>query len=393
MFEGLKITEKVGTMEKQTGYIARENLEAKLETVTSWDDARKIIVKNNKIRKNLPNSYAVDPRNDLPIIYVPARAKRPGHNGNGKNGQQAQGNGSCVICEGVDTMPVVRMRDLPDSKTDDGKQAVAFINLNLFPPLGPKEIYDIMDNSKDSLSGGLFLLWASNMHADIDNMSYNDNKACIDLMSEFEKTMLHSSGRGSFKQLQKGVDHYGHMQIIKNKGKSVGGSIEHGHYQMGYFPILPKRIIDDRKFADEKGKSFASYILEKNPDELEIKKYCGDVSLLVPCCAMKRPLDALIIPKDTSRNYLHDLKEDEKKGIAMALCDVTKALSDIMPGMGKEFAYNLEFHTSTGFYIEVLPFTQEDGGYERAGMFVCQSEPQAAAEIYNETFSKLKISK
>jgi hypothetical protein len=49
--------------------------------------------------------------------------------------------------------------------------------------------------------------------------------------------------------------------------------------------------------------------------------------------------------------------------------------------MGREIAYNVITHNGpgAGLYFEFLPYTQESGGFEQLGLFVCQAEPEAAA--------------
>jgi hypothetical protein len=60
----------------------------------------------------------------------------------------------------------------------------------------------------------------------------------------------------------------------------------------------------------------------------------------------------------------------------------------MLPKMGREVAYNVLVHTGpgTGIYLEFLPFTQETGGFEQLGLWVCQGDPETAAEILRNNF-------
>ena len=52
-----------------------------------------------------------------------------------------------------------------------------------------------------------------------------------------------------------------------------------------------------------------------------------------------------------------------------------------MPEIGRELAYNVITHNGpgAGIYFEFLPYTQETGGFEHLGLYVCQQNPKTAA--------------
>ena len=49
----------------------------------------------------------------------------------------------------------------------------------------------------------------------------------------------------------------------------------------------------------------------------------------------------------------------------------------IMPAIGKNTAYNITVSNGpgAGLYCEFLPYTQEMGGFEHLGLWVCQNSP------------------
>lgn len=358
-------------------FCTRENIEGRLvKDINSLEDVSNVILNNSAIQESNPESYVMDPRNGKAIIYNPSRLKRLSEKG---NVEEKSKNENCIICDGKDKLPVFMTRDL-DSRGYNGDPNLCFIGPNLFPHVGPQKVPCLDSPSKDSLQGAQYILWVSNQHTDIDEMSYDDNYLVLSTASDFMERLSKSKEQLFF-------------QFVKNKGKVVGGSVVHGHYQGSALPFRSNRNLEDIRFEANNGESFANYILNENPNSFEIKDY-GSVVSLVPCCAMKKPLDVLVLPKNTSKINLYDLDERELFELGAALTDITKAWSVMLPSIGKEFAYNLEFHLGNpGMYIEALPYTQETGGFENMDIYVCQSSPKLAAEFYKKTYDKLGLFK
>jgi hypothetical protein len=57
-----------------------------------------------------------------------------------------------------------------------------------------------------------------------------------------------------------------------------------------------------------------------------------------------------------------------------------------MPKIDKELAYIFTIHTGpgAGIYFEFLPHTQEMGGFEHLGLWVCNDSPANAAANLRE---------
>jgi hypothetical protein len=64
-------------------------------------------------------------------------------------------------------------------------------------------------------------------------------------------------------------------------------------------------------------------------------------------------------------------------------------MREIMPRVGREIAYNVITNNGpgAGLYFEFLPYTQEIGGVEHLGLFVCQELPERAAAWLREIVS------
>ncbi|MFN3466353.1 MAG: hypothetical protein ACK4WF_01465, partial [Candidatus Brocadiales bacterium] len=115
--------------------------------------------------------------------------------------------------------------------------------------------------------------------------------------------------------------------------------------------------------------------------------------LLVPYF-MKRPLEAMILLRDSrgtlqrapTKDYLHHLSDKELYSLGEALHDVMAALKTLMPRMGRKLAYNWVIHEGDigGLYVEILPWTQEMGGYEHLGVYLCHGHPESMTNYYRE---------
>jgi hypothetical protein len=78
---------------------------------------------------------------------------------------------------------------------------------------------------------------------------------------------------------------------------------------------------------------------------------------------------------------LHQLTEAELAAVADGWHDALRAIMWLMPSIGRETAYNVITNNGpgAGLYFEFLPYTQEIGGFEQLGLFVCQSNPGSSA--------------
>jgi galactose-1-phosphate uridylyltransferase len=335
------------------------------------------------IASNKPlKHFQVDPRNGDRVVYSEARARRP-HDTNKTEKEEPATPRGCVVCEGKTTSIV----DI--TSTSEG---FTFINKNLFPVTYPFKGgfsgNDPFSRTGQHATGMHFLQWPSNLHdKDFDNMPLEDTFIVLKRLCVLEKTLLHSPGHDMplSHKLADG-DHYGYIGVIKNLGRLVGGSLVHGHHQIIHTNVKPRKIMDDQRFRESAlggGQGFSQYLLERNPVEYRVKEYQGGMVLLVPYF-MKRPLEAMILPVDGSRYYLHHLSDEELYSLGEALRDVMAALKTLMPRLGRELAYNWIIHEGDigGMYVEVLPWTQEIGGYEQLGIYLCQGRPESTADYY-----------
>ncbi|MBD3253232.1 hypothetical protein GF386_05850 [Candidatus Pacearchaeota archaeon] len=337
----------------------REDLERHLSSLGEPDFEEMFRRMREKCHR--PCNYAVDPRfgNSPRVVFCPERRKRP-HVYEGRN--------PCPICNGdVDKELLVTARRLSSG-------AYAFAQANSFSFLNPDETFDLMGEHGD-FRGINFLAWPTTQHKDIGEMPYEDHALSFDLIGELEQRIFNGKFHEPFG--------FKCCQVVKNTGGITGNHL-HGAYHVAFVSRFPQNIRRDFDFLNQTEEPFISWFNRKNPKGLVVRDY-ETFSVAVPHF-MKRPLEAIIYPKD-EREWIGDLDEQEKLDLSRATSDVSYALSLLMPAKELQLDFSLVFHTGPGkMYIEVLPSSQRPGGFERAGLYVCEESPVMSARIYRKFF-------
>ncbi|MFO7870013.1 MAG: glycosyltransferase [Kiritimatiellia bacterium] len=311
--------------------------------------------------------YQVDPRNGDRILYSLARARRPHESGNVEEAPQEDPNRAPSIISKGKTTGAVDVADL--------SQGFTFINFNLFPVVCP----DGKESRKQKgsktgggpegkeVSGCHFLQWTSSYQdRDWHNMPVSDCKIVMRRLGKLEKVLLSGDNGGR-------EDRY--VSIIKNHGRLVGGSIAHGHQQIVYANVMPRRNDDLVKFREKEGKFFSAYMQETNPPEFTLRDY-GPAVLAVPYF-MRRPYDMMLLVKDTEKSHIFELNDQELEAVAQGWHDASRAMHRILLMLGREVAFNVTTANGpgAGLFFEFLPYSQECGGYEQIGLYICQASP------------------
>jgi galactose-1-phosphate uridylyltransferase len=349
------------------------------------------------LAQNAPDSLCqIDPRDGSLVIYNSKRAKRP-HDNEEQEKTRRQGTEewsrkdpaeSCPVCSGK-TTGIVDVAELSEGYT--------FINKNLFPVIFPPEkvdprwlreaLYPDPSHLGRVAYGMHFLQWSSSYHyRDWQNMPLEDRVIVLKRLAALERSLLYNTEgfMPPSSQWRSQKETSGFVSIIKNYGAPVGGSLEHGHQQITWSNIMPRSYYNDWTFFSRHRDFFSDYLLRENPPEYLLKDY-GEAVLLVPYF-MQRPFKMMLIAGDVGKQYLCELGEGEIEAVAAGIGDAVRAILEIMPGLGKEPAYNMVVHNGpgAGIYFEFMPYTQETGGFEHLGMWICQSTPAQAVEILKE---------
>lgn len=323
----------------------------------------------------------IDPRDGMPIVYSLARARRPHDTTPAKAATVEDPSAAdCPVCAGKTT----GILDKAAAGT-----GITFINKNLFPVVYPADGPCLEVTGEHSTAtgeracGGHYLQWTSDRHdTDLHNASYAHVTVVLERLAAFELALLRSGTDLPKVGEDKGAALHGYVGIIKNRGHAVGGSLVHGHQQIVHTNVRPQRTAQHQQFMEREARSFARFVLDETPRELVIAD-TGDVVAVTPFF-LRRPLQAFILIKDTRKSYLHQLSRRELSQLARALRRVCGTVMEAMPRIGREPAYNLVFHTGPigGMYVEMLPWSQQYGGYEQLGLFICQGTPESSHRLY-----------
>lgn len=375
--------------------ISRESLNKILETEDfgqlTMPQLLNLVRTDEDLAKFRPDALCqTDPRDGAVILYNSARARRP--HDYPEPPPESKTATECPICEGKST-GVIDVADLSEGFT--------FINKNLFPVLYPPadeanikaaafEPAAVPTVDGQQPYGLHFLQWTSSLHDnDWHNMAEADRLVAMQRLAALEKKLLHESA--AFMPPSPSAngqsDNHGFVSIFKNYGLMVGGSLSHGHQQICFSNVMPRQFQNNLRFFKERGEMFSAYMLRENPAELLVKDY-GEAVLVVPYF-MKRPYYTMLLLKDTSKQYLYQLSEAELSAVSSGWHDATNAMLTIMPKIGRATAYNIVTSNGpgAGLYFEFLPYTQETGGLEQLGLWVCQGNPNAVAHQLRETLT------
>lgn len=374
----------------------------------SWSRAAELFSRESGALDYAPEGEGgTDPRNGEPTLFNEKRAGRPhDYTAATGGGSRASAVAACPICAGK-TTPILDLADLTEGFT--------FVNTNLYPVAAPGA--SPRSASPPRRSPGFFglhlLQWTSSLHeADWPELSPADRLVVARRLAHAEAVLLglegfpavaesdvsaaahqrpeHPAGGpprpGGPAGPQPIVPAGRHVSVIKNVGRSVGGSLSHGHQQMALTNVLPRRIAEDRAFRTREGRAFTGFMLEENPAELTILEL--ETGRLVVPYFMRRPFDMQYLLSDEKIEHLCELSTTQLSDLATALARGMELLRGVLERLDVEVAYNVVFHTGTGggLYLEFLPHTQALGGFEQLGLSACQSTPRTAAAELQEQF-------
>ena len=356
----------MGEGQRLEGETLARLLQAEDVTQVCFDRLLRYFREEEGMDRFLPDGvYQIDPRNGDRIVFNASRARRPHDNLPAE--AEAAVERSCIVCEGQ-TTGIIDVAELSEGFT--------FINKNLYPV-----IYPFPSQAGAEVVGLHLLQWTSSLHdRDWHNLPLEDRVVVLERLAALERTLLEKGAEAFPEASTNPTDGSVFVSIIKNAGHLVGGSLTHGHQQILMSNVAPRRILDDWRFEQKRGETFAAYMLRENPETLLVRDY-GPAQLLVPYF-MRRPYDLLLILKETDRRHLRDLGAAEMTAVARGWHDALRAIRALMPELGREIAYNVVTHNGpgAGLYFEFLPYTQEMGGYEHLGLFICQGDPEEVAE-------------
>lgn len=331
----------------------------------------------------------LDPRSGEMVLFNSTRAKRPAEPDT-REETAHPGTEDCQICAG-NTTPILDVKE--------HSQGFSFVNFNLFPIVYPattlppsgleRPLYPDPEHLGRYSQGLHLLQWTNSVH-DLDwhNMPLEDLEISMQQLADLERKLLRESD-GWMPPAEADSGAFGYCSIIKNFGKSAGASQTHGHMQIGFTNIMPQSFYNNWCFQQRHRKTFTQYMFEENSASLTLWE-TDTVKLLVPYF-MRRPYATILALKNTSKQYLHELSEDELHDLTSGMSLAIKALHKLMTGIGMEASFQLTVQNGpgAGLYVEFFPQTQLCGGFEQLGLWICQASTTQCAKDYREVIDTL----
>ncbi|MBN2527524.1 MAG: hypothetical protein JXR76_14110 [Deltaproteobacteria bacterium] len=328
----------------------------------------------------------IDPRNRRMTIYNAARSKRPQDNRSAKPPEPVASSKPCPICEGKTTRPI----DVASLG-----RGFTFINKNLFPCFfnaGEEATRAVTPQNELQMDAGVpvgnhYLQWTSTVHDhDWFNMDVADLTIVLERLGAFETHLLTASKEQmpATSEWYGVANTHGFVLMMKNFGAAVGGSLAHGHQQVTHSNVISKSAYENWLFRKQQGISFSKYMQQVTPESLKLMDL-GEAMLAVPYF-MRRPMGAMLFVKDDSKTLLSELTDSERVATVTGIRKMVRLYHRLMPALCRDVAYNVLFHTGpgAGIYVEFLPYTQETGGMEQLGLWVCQDTPDGTATVLRE---------
>jgi len=316
--------------------------------------------------------YAKDPRG-LPIAYSEPRSRRPIGRTDG-----------CAVCD-AETCPAADVAELPGGD-------VAWLTPNLYPILYP--FPSAPRGGAPPLHGLHLVQWSSLRHdGGLTGADAATAAAIVAQWSRAEEFLLHHAD-ARFPLSGEGADgrpHRGFCGLVKNRGRRVGGSVEHDHQQV---------LLSNVPYAEPPATVGLGELLLRDATPERIVDRAGDLALTLVPSFMRRPLHAFIVPlapgvtpggppRAQRAGWLHHLPEPARDAFALALARLARAVSVDMERRNGEPAWNMIVHTGPGCgpLLELRPFTQPLGGFEQLGLYLCEEKPETSAGRLREALS------
>ena len=191
----------------------------------------------------------------------------------------------------------------------------------------------------------------------------------------------------------KGDKRFKYILIFKNFGASAGASLEHPHSQLIALPIIPKRVVEELRWAERyyeyRERCVFCDMIHQEIEERE-RVIAENKSFIAFTPFVSRfPFEFSIFPKLHSAEFSYIQKEE--------VVDLARILKETLLRMKfalKDPSYNFIIHTSPidsreradyHWHIEVMPRLGRTAGFEwGTGFYINQTPPEIAAWALRE---------
>ncbi|MFC1849966.1 galactose-1-phosphate uridylyltransferase [candidate division CSSED10-310 bacterium] len=186
---------------------------------------------------------------------------------------------------------------------------------------------------------------------------------------------------------------------FKNHGRAAGVSLEHSHSQLIALPIIPKRVAEEIRGADNHFRMkerciFCDIIRQELETDVRIIEQ-NDSFIAISPFASRFPFEIWLLPKKHESHFEQISREN--------LTALSKILRNLLLRMNKvldEPPYNFLIHTSPfneekklsyHWHIEIIPKLSRVAGFEwGTGFYINPTSPEQATQFLKEVVLEQK---
>lgn len=299
---------------------------------------------------------------------------------------QVKKGGTCPFCPGNEKMtpPEIEAIRNPKTKQDTSGWTVRVVS-NKFPALKIEGDLDKRGIGMFDMSNGI-----GAHEVIIENPDHNKDLADL---TQDEITSVISKYKSRSLDLENDM-RFRYILLFKNHGEAAGASLEHSHTQLVALPIVPKRVKEELKGAQNYFRYrercvFCDMIAQEEQERERI--IFENKNFIVFCPFVSRfAFETWLLPK---------LHNSEFKSIDDSMIyDMAGALKEALMRLKirlNDPAYNFIIHTGPirdGVYeefhwhLEIMPKLTHVAGFEwGSGLYINPASPELAAKCLRET--------
>lgn len=191
----------------------------------------------------------------------------------------------------------------------------------------------------------------------------------------------------------RGDKRFKYILIFKNFGASAGATLEHPHSQLIALPIVPKRVIEEMRWAgryyEYRERCLFCDIVHQDIEERERIVAENKNFIAFAPFVSRFPFEISIYPKLHCADFSHIQKEE--------IADLARILRETLLRIKmalRDPSYNYIIHTSPvemverpdyHWHIEIMPRLGRTAGFEwGSGFYLNHTPPEVAAEVLSE---------
>ncbi|MBL0057961.1 MAG: galactose-1-phosphate uridylyltransferase [Elusimicrobia bacterium] len=188
-----------------------------------------------------------------------------------------------------------------------------------------------------------------------------------------------------------------YILVFKNRGSAAGASLSHAHSQLIATPMVPIRVKQELRGAEEyfeqKGRCIFCEILRAELEKRERVIEVNDDFAVIAPFASRFPFEMWILPRTHASDF-EGASDAQLRSLSQTLKSVLNRLNNVLDHP----PYNFIVHTSPlkasrlahfHWHIELMPKIVHTAGFEwGAGFYINPTPPEQAAQYLREANSR-----